>query len=229
MNTNNFATVKKIFIFTLFCIGVTMLSYCTSSGGRGASSFAKRKYTKGHFSDPVAKVKTQYKSYDAPKITANTPKSATEYQAGKPGINPSASVPEASGNISSNKSGKKADIYSQSSVTPDNSSTPVAGNNDASVTDNSEAKPWGDHNYGDMHRDDHHGGGPGGLLLGWILCLVGSLLCILIYVAIIAGSASASAGTAAIGTGCILFTLSGLLFIAAIVLFVLWIVALSRY
>jgi len=65
MILTKFIKVQKLFK-VLFLLGlVGFFAYCTSSNNKMASSFSKRKYTKGHFSDPVAKANLDYSIYGA--------------------------------------------------------------------------------------------------------------------------------------------------------------------
>src|SRR5271154_1061058 len=59
MPVSNHSKIIRFSQFILLFGAITFLSYCTSSP-KTASNFGKRKYTKGHFSNPVAKVKTEY-------------------------------------------------------------------------------------------------------------------------------------------------------------------------
>ena len=59
MITKIYSQSRKLFPFALVAFAVAMLASCSST--QVASSFSKRKYTNGRFSDPVAKVKTDFK------------------------------------------------------------------------------------------------------------------------------------------------------------------------
>jgi hypothetical protein len=60
MITTIYSKSRKLFPFALVAFAIAILASCSSSN-QFASSFGKRKYTTGHFSDPVAKVKTDNK------------------------------------------------------------------------------------------------------------------------------------------------------------------------
>ena len=63
---------KKVFyLLLLFCV-VNLLSFCTSS--IKTASFGKRKYTKGHFSDPIGKVRTKFNPGSTPISISNETK-----------------------------------------------------------------------------------------------------------------------------------------------------------
>jgi hypothetical protein len=53
----NYSNLRKLIPFAIVAIVITMLASCSSSN-QMASSFSKRKYMPGRFSDPIAKVKT---------------------------------------------------------------------------------------------------------------------------------------------------------------------------
>ncbi len=69
MDSNHF--IKPGTYFKLLCLLLTVVlfSYCTTYNT--VTSFGKRKYTKGHFFEPVPKVNTAYTS-GGPDITVNT-------------------------------------------------------------------------------------------------------------------------------------------------------------
>ena len=202
-----------------------MLTYCTSNGGRLASSFNKRHYTKGHFSDPVGKVNTTYKNYKKPAIASTTPKQESttpneKAQSASSGNNTSEGVQ----NNSNSTNTKQA----TATTVNDNNNAPVTGDNNASAEENASASnPAVDY----TGHGDRMAGPPNnanGLLLGWILCLGLAILIIVIYYAILIGGISTGGAGTGIAAGCIVFVLATMLFIAAIVLFVLWIVAIAR-
>ncbi|HTA27421.1 MAG TPA: hypothetical protein VK809_06520, partial [Bacteroidia bacterium] len=199
---------------------------CTSSP-KTASNFGKRKYTKGHFADPVAKVKMEYKPYDDSTISPGT----------------HATPSENSDNTAVTKYSDKKDVQPGFTTKPTNVAPPfgsqpkqeaysIAKNpssanpeNNVSLKENStvNAYPYVEqsHPYERSGNDNSSG-----LLIAWILALAISVLCYLLLIAYITSVATGASATA--GTGCLLVVLGTFAFVAAIVLFILWVVALSR-
>ncbi len=223
MITKHFSKIRSLFKFILLFGAIAFLSYCTSSP-KTASNFGKRKYTKGHFADHVAKVKMEYTPYDersvAPTVHANHS--------------------ENSDNIATTKHSDKKDINQNftakatTAVTPFGNqpkqpaiaiaNRPAETTNNVSLKENSTVSAYP---YAEQGHPYQHGGGDNssGLLLAWVLALAVSVLC---YLLLIAYATSAAAGSATAGVGCFLVIFGTFAFVAAVVLFILWVVALSR-
>ena len=212
MISTKFIKAQKLFK-VLFLFGIVgFFAYCTSSTNKLASSFSKRKYTKGHFSDPVAKTNLDYSPYGA-NITL-APKNQLQ---APPVENTPAAVNE--------KAGIKGTAKSISSKGNEITKSPVISyKNNVSLKENMPYNPY--HHYGDDNGHDQHSSSGSSFLLAWILCLIASVICFLLLVA---DAASFGAGIGGgLGAGCVLYVLGGFLFIAAVVLFILWIVTIVK-
>ncbi len=226
MRTKHLHQLKNFFKFTLLFGAVAFLSYCTTSP-KTASNFGKRKYTHGHFSDPVAKVKMEYKPSAEPNLAPTTHANPSENTANNLLVKPS----------DKNNSKPTFTAKATNSVTPSGNrpkqeagtiaknESAASANNNISLKVNSGVSAYP---YVEQGHPYEHGGGDrsSGLLVAWLLALGVSVLCYLLLIAYAASAASGTSVTA--GVGCFLVIFGTFAFIAAIVLFILWIIAISR-
>ena len=221
MLTKYFSKAGNWFKLILLFTGLSFLTYC-SSNNSVVSSFGKRKYTKGHFSDPVAKVKTDYMQGN-PSISLAQQRIPQNNRTEN-----SLPVKNASG-FEKNNFGATANAKQPK----DKSSIPfIAQNNNpesknnVSLKENSTAEyehPYehGDHIYR-QHGDSDHAET---YMLTWILLVVAALVCILLLSTTAVGGIAAA--TNPVGVGCLLGGIFVLLIILALVFFILWIVAIA--
>ena len=151
MISTKFIKAQKLFK-VLFLFGIVgFFAYCTSSTNKLASSFSKRKYTKGHFSDPVAKTNLDYSPYGA-NITL-APKNQLQ---APPVENTPAAVNE--------KAGIKGPAKSISSKGNEITKSPVISyKNNVSLKENMPYNPY--HHYGDDNGHDQHSSSGSSFLL----------------------------------------------------------------
>jgi hypothetical protein len=213
-------TVKrhlKIIRFSQFILlfgAIALLPYCTSSP-KTASNFGKRKYTKGHFSDRVAKVKTEYRPSENNSTITSTinnehavnlddiiSKSTTHSS----GLKPNFSLPVSYGNQSSNQPESIPNSVSKSGT--------VSSAGKVSQSQNSSDFPRGGYADRIYNGPDAHT-----YLISWIVCILAGI--ILILLASILGFSEAT-----LGLGCLLVVASVIFFAAAVVFFVLWLITI---
>ena len=222
MITKYFSKTGNFFKFVFLCLAIAFLPYCSSSD-RGASSFAKRKYTKGHFSDPVAKVKTDYKSYGA----ATTVSPVNHLQNTGVENTPFTKTTASANNIDANSNHANRDKQNTTGGINISKSPAVYGNGNASLKESSASLADHPYDHGGGHMYQHGDGDRAGTyLLVWILCLAGAILCFLLLATL--SASSVGAGGSELGAGCFLLSFSTLLFIAALVFFILWIIELTK-
>lgn len=210
MILKNIIKAQKLFK-VLFLFGVVgFFAYCTSSTNKMASSFSKRKYTKGHFSDPVAKTNPEYLPYGS-----NIPAAAKNHLQAQVADNHT-STTDTKTNFNS-----PAKTASSNSVEITKSSS-ISYKNNVSLKENLPYNPY--HHYNDDNSHDSHSSNASTLLVAWLVCLGVALLCLLLF----SSEATTVATGASVGAGCLLLTLMTLAAIASIVLFILWIVAIAQ-
>ena len=204
---------------------VVALSYCTTAP-KTASSFGKRKYTKGHFSDPVAKIKTEYSPYSENNTMAS-PQPNQKEDVDKSNFINKSEKKDIKANFTAATQTLKTTISNQVKQTVGAIANNIAssGNNNVSLKENSSvsSQPYdpGGHPY--QHEENNKAST---YLLAWLISIIVALICFFLFV----GEANniANGGSAAVSTGCLLLTLMVIAFIAAIVFLILWIVALSN-
>ena len=222
MLTKHFSKVRNLLRVTLLFGVVALLSYCTSSP-KTASSFGKRKYTKGHFSDPVAKVKMEYKPYDEDKIATSTQAAKSVGTENTTLTKISDKKKEIIGTYVAAAKKVETVVEKQAkSIGHAIAKSPLVVATNLSLKENSVSNsyPYVEHGYIHEHGDDNK---KSTYLLIWIIALVVSLLCLLIA----AAAFSITTSTAGCSTGCILLSISSLAGLVAIIFFILWLVALS--
>jgi len=205
MITTNYLKSGRKHIVLLITTITVLFSACSSSN-QIASSFGKRKYTKGHITSPIVKLKTEYKSYTitAPVIPLQ-----------KVSVENTTLTKTATADVKANFSApsKSSIVFNQPGKSPLNAITKNAETNtkdNVSLLENStnainiaSGVGYQDHN-GNAHR--HH------YLLDFFLCLL---------LFIVFGLLALSALSGFFGV------LSWLFGIAAVVFFILWIVSLT--
>jgi hypothetical protein len=206
---SRFSRVVKLLRFFLLAGGIAFFSYCSTSP-KTASSFGKRKYTKGYFSDPVAKLKMDYTPF-------NSIESNTSYKYSQNTYNQSNNIygypvtTDAKNNFTvprkqvsyQNKTGGDVDFKRQSSL-----------QNNTSVKE----CPAGDDKPSDGYNHRIYSGPDSTTyLVAWLTCLGIALLIALL-------AAAAGSGN----LGCFLTGIGVFAFIAAVIFFVLWLVAIAH-
>jgi hypothetical protein len=193
----------KVFLF--FCL-IAFLSSCTSSN-KLAFSFSKRKYTKGHFSDAIKKVKVDNKTYvyNSSIINLNRPL---------------------------NKELKKA-IVSKTNIIKHMEfasanrigivKVPIISNNRNTYLKINLMMPAYPDN--DPHSTGHHSKASK-YLLSWLICLGVALISYFFCLELALGTSSS---TSAIGASIILGYFSVVALLVALVFFILWLSVLPQY
>ena len=210
---SDFKLAKNISM-VLLMVAVAFIFSC-NSGSKIASSFGKRKYTKGHFYDPIAKVKTGFwKSHpttlvseqgvaQAPQID-NSTLTKTNSATAKPHFAAWANTHLLPA--------KKVKTTGSPPVTATSSNSDNISQNISSQDFPLQA----DHMYSqDVDNMQHT------YLLGWIICLAIVLLLFLILAAI-------GSGTFVNLLGCLYIGLIFIFFVGAITFFILWLVAIAK-
>ena len=217
---SDFNLAKNVSIVLLMVI-VTFVFSC-NSGNTVASNFGKRKYTRGHFNDPVAKVKTNY-STGTPSAALSQPIISENNWVENP-------LPVKSSSLEKPDFGTPGST-NQVNLTPNKPAIPTTAKNNnpesknnVSLNENSTTGYEHPYEHGDQNHIYRRGGSDqaGTYLTVWLVCLALAIICLLLFAA-----AASSIGSSGIGAGCLLLTLSGLGFILAIVFFILWIVAIA--
>jgi hypothetical protein len=213
-----YSNFKKLTPVVVMAIILSMLASCSSSN-QMASSFSKRKYMPGHFSDPIAKVKTGVENAIA-SAANDTKKAVNEIRTAEK--TEEAKIAEPSVIAQAKPVSLKAENnkllakVSQNHVAAKAVVLAVDDNNKNNVGEASDsyASPSSlesvQHDGGDHH---HH------YLGDAILCFLLAILCWIIALGSAVGGSGAGFGLFAI--------LSYLLFIAALVFFIVWLIHLA--
>ncbi len=184
MITKNKLKIRNFLPLLVVASAVMFLASC-SSGNKFASSFNKRHYTKGHFSDPVAKVKTDYNTSTAATMTHKVAKPAEIKDApathtNKAGINNNTQTPPVTVAANSNhKSGKNSSITVHSSKSKGLSVTKGSSNNSQNSTQKENTISKSESEGGDTHYNNPSSGGNVNILaiVGFICGTLGLILC----------------------------------------------------
>ena len=224
MLTTIYSKSGKLFPIALVVFAIAFLASCSSSN-QFASSFSKRKYTNGHFSDPVAKVKASDKPGNYNSSNLNTrvtnnlvANNAVIHQNQEKAIKVNFSHPVKSEYAKKDKPAIasivkfKNDIFSVTKSQVADNNAPYAAFRETSTIQDSPA--YGDH------------GGNGGRENGHHHYLLDCLLCILLWLVflILAAASVVSGSGACLGLFAILAYIAA---IAALVFFILWIVDIA--
>ncbi len=235
MKTSISSKLRNLVPAALVFVTVGFLASCTSSN-KVASSFGKRKYTHGHFSDPVAKVKTNYKpagpalAIAQPKgvDTKNTP-AVQKFNSNTTTVATSdnkATAPVAATNsVTKAKHGLlNINLSKSSGLSISSGSTTLSlSSNNVSLKENSTNSQAGYNEHGSSSSDS----GMNHYLKMCLLFLAIWLICILLEIVFAVGTATTgSAGSFGLA---VLFGLIGwICFIVSIVFFILWLVDISK-
>jgi hypothetical protein len=213
---NLYSNLKKLMPIAILVIVLSMLASCSSSN-QFASSFSKRKYMTGHYSDPVAKVKTEIGNA-VNAITSDNKKAAdnnavTLKKADSKISEPSAIADQKSGNAKAAQPYQASKHSSQKNVANKIAAATADNKNVTTVEKNSSIYSSPDSTEKTTSDGGHHH-----YLALFFLCLLLALL----FLILAAGSAVAgSAG----GLG-LFAILSYVMWLAAIIFLVLFIISL---
>ncbi len=223
------AELRKTLRLLIFFSGIIVISQCNTSN-KVASSFDKRKYTPGHFSDLTAKVN----DISTPSGTAGSIQSMDESVINQDGNKPpSADITNLD----------KKDMTRTSPVIPQfiiaiqkrlGMNFLINGAEVNSKSANSTLKASASSQLltpHDPHDDysrggNHINGNANSYLTAWLVCLGVALICWLLLLSWINQSINGTTNTN-YGSGCAFLLIGALASIAAVVLFILWIVALA--
>jgi hypothetical protein len=216
MFTTIYSKSRKLFPIALVAFAVAMLASCSSSN-QFASSFSKRKYTPGHFSDPVAKVKQGNANTATAAIIVDNKVEANNTlltKNEKATVKTNFSTPAKPANVKNDKpvatalKTLKQHVFGITKA-PVNTSSNLSLQQTSTIQD---TPAYGDHGGGG-DRPHHH------YLLDCLLCLLLWLVFIILAAASAVGGSGAGLGLFAI--------LAYIAAIAALVFFILWIVEIA--
>ncbi len=211
---NFYSNLKKLMPLAVLAIVISMLASCSSSN-QVASSFSKRKYMAGHYSDPIAKVRVEVKN--AVNVASSDAKEAVNNS--KIALNKEEGKMVESNTIADQKSVNTV-------VQPDLASKHLLQKN---VTTGIAAAAEGKKNVNTIEQNTsvsspnsvEKTAGDGGHhhYLGlFFLCLLLGLLFVILAAASVVGGSAAGLGIFAI--------LAYLMWLAALVFLILWIISL---
>lgn len=213
---NLYLNFRKLIPIAIVAIVVSMLASCSSSN-QFASSFSKRKYMAGHYSDPIAKVKVESKN--AVTIAANDNKKAinnniTVKKEEAKIAEPSTVTPVKSTNFKADKKDKLASGAASQHIVA-KSEVPTVNDKNNTVEETSTsiyASPTSAENT------MHDSGGSHPYLLYFLVCI----LLMILFLILAAGSAAGGSGGGAL-LFVLLYSITGIL---ALVFLILWIISL---
>ena len=195
-----------------------MLASCSSSN-QFASSFSKRKYTTGHFSDPVAKVKAPNVNASVLTVTGNNDLPVNNVQLAKnekPAPKADFNSPAKSGHVAEKNNSVFALMKTVKQGMYRIAKVPVNSEGNISLKGNSSIQD-------SPAMGDHGGGGGGSTHRPYLLyCLLCILLMLVFFILAAASVVSGSGGGLVFWAYLAYF--AGL---AATVFFVLWIIQLA--
>ncbi|HTA83586.1 MAG TPA: hypothetical protein VK783_11645 [Bacteroidia bacterium] len=212
-----YSNLKKLMPVAILAIVFSMLASCSSSN-QFTSSFSKRKYMTGHYSDPVAKVKVEIRntanvaSTDVKEAVSES-KMSLNKEVGKI----SESYTAADQKLSNYKAVQPALVSKHSSeknMTNGLTAAADSKKNVNTIEQNSSATSSPD----SIEKTTGDGGGHHHYLGLFFLCLFLGLIFLLLAAASVVGGSAAGLGLFAI--------LAYLMWVAAIVFLILWIISL---
>ncbi len=223
MSSNHFFKAGNFAKFLCLSLTVVLFSYCTTYNNV-ASSFGKRKYTKGHFFESVPKINTAYNAGSQNTTVKSEANPQNEVSFNKSLITNTTNAVKAIFTAPATTATVKESTHKKAieeAATIAKSTSPVATEN-VSKKESSSNDPYvGQNNHVYKHDDSKQGT----FLAGWLICLALSLLLVLLFVNW-ADTANVNNNSTA-GTGCIFGLLLLLSLIGTIVFFILWVVSLS--
>jgi hypothetical protein len=213
---NLYSSLKKLTPIVTLAIVLSMLASCSSSN-QFASSFSKRKYMTGHYSDPIAKVKAEVGN--AINVAATDNKKAMDNNAvtlkkedGK------ITEPSAADQKSASSKTAQPCRASKHSLHKNLANKIAAATSDKKNANSIEQNTSISTSPDSLEKTTSDSGGHHHYLLAFFLCLLlGLLFTVLAAASVVAGSA-AGLGLFAI--------LAYVMWIAALVFLILWIVSL---
>ena len=211
---NFYSNLKKLMPLAILAIVFSMLASCSSSN-QVASSFSKRKYLAGHYSDPIAKVRVEIKN--AVNVASSDTKEAVNNS--KIALNKEESKISESYAVAEQKSGNKAVQPYQASKhsLQKNVTNEIAAAADGKKNVNTIEQTSSISSPDSVEKTAGDGGHHHYLGLFFLCLLLGLVFLLLAAVSVVGGSA-AGLGLFAI--------LAYIMWIAAIIFLILWIISL---
>jgi hypothetical protein len=233
MLTTSISKLRKLVPALFILLAVAFLSSCNSSN-KVASSFGKRKYTKGHFSDPIAKLKMEYKPSNTAALSMAQPKKVEVKNT--PAVqksNTNASTTVAANNKATNAVANTAGTQTRHEALKVHSSKStgisIAYNKLLTTSEKLGATTTQDNSVAGYNEHGSASSSSSGMNHYLKMCLIFLaiwLICILLVVVFAVGSV-ASGGTG-FGAAVLFDLIAWICFLVSVVFFILWLIDISK-